>query len=118
MSFYLGYVLSREALRRLVETGLHWPEDLCARGPNGAEDAEIGKCLEQLQVAAMDTRDALGPERFLPFGPEHNMNLEMADVMRDKEYWYWQYIYYPPKMVINFYQAKCKDTSYSLRFRG
>ena len=56
-----GYVFSREALRRFGtrETGV-CPEDL------GAEDIEIGRCLETLGVVPGNTLDANGHSRFHP----------------------------------------------------
>ncbi|KAI0223064.1 Glycoprotein-N-acetylgalactosamine 3-beta-galactosyltransferase 1 [Lamellibrachia satsuma] len=56
-----GYVFSREALRRFGtrEKGV-CPEDL------GAEDIEIGRCLETLGVVPGNTLDANGHSRFHP----------------------------------------------------
>jgi glycoprotein-N-acetylgalactosamine 3-beta-galactosyltransferase len=47
-----GYVLSREALKRFAlqaitdETGI-----LCQKGNGGAEDVEMGKCMENVGVS-------------------------------------------------------------------
>ncbi|CAH1774641.1 unnamed protein product [Owenia fusiformis] len=57
-----GYVLSHEALRRLAEKGLQDPEH--CRKDGGAEDVEMGKCMEYLGVAVGDSRDAMGRSRF------------------------------------------------------
>uniref|UniRef100_A0A914DYV6 N-acetylgalactosaminide beta-1,3-galactosyltransferase n=1 Tax=Acrobeloides nanus TaxID=290746 RepID=A0A914DYV6_9BILA len=59
MSGGAGYVLSREAVKRLVEDGL--PDTRkCRGGEYGKEDIEIGKCLEKVGVVAGDSRDRNG----------------------------------------------------------
>ena len=67
-----GYVLSKEALKRFVETGLKNPK-LCRRDAGGAEDVEMGKCLEHLGVEAGDSRDPEGRKRFFPWVPSHHL---------------------------------------------
>lgn len=50
-----------------------------------------GKCLENVNVPAMDSRDSLGRGRFFPFVPEDHIMSESPDL----SYWYWKNIYYP-----------------------
>ena len=50
-----------------------------------------------MNVKAMDTRDAYGRGRFFPFVPEHHLIPGHVN----KDFWYWNYIYYPVKEVSN-----------------
>lgn len=89
MSGGAGYVLSKEALRRFVEVAIP-DEKLCRKDPGGAEDAEMGKCMENVNVFAGDSRDAELRGRFFPFVPQHHLIQDHVD----KDFWYWKYIYY------------------------
>ena len=62
-----GYVLSKEALRRLAEKG-HDPE-LC-RQDDGPEDRNIGRCMENLGVQTRNSTDAEGNSRFHCMNPD------------------------------------------------
>ena len=98
MSGGAGYVLSREALNRFVNRALVDKEQVICKTQEdtGAEDVEIGKCLENVNVVAGDSRDSMGRGRFFPFVPEHHLIPGHVS----KDFWYWQYIYYPSKEVI------------------
>ena len=68
----------------------------CRHDHNGAEDAEMGKCMSNLNVSAMDTRDSKGRGRFFPFQPDKHL---FSQLWKKKDFWYWKYIYYPVKKV-------------------
>ena len=96
---FLGYVLSAEALRRFVTKGITDKTGVVCRSDGaGAEDVEMGKCMENLNVEAGDSRDAQGRGRFFPFVPEHHLIPGHVP----KDFWYWQYIYYPSEEVCIF----------------
>lgn len=86
MSGSAGYVLSKEALRRFIEVRYcdlkkiikfdfaNLPNSkLCATSNAGAEDVEMGKCLQNVNVTAGDLKDSHGRGRFFPFIPEHHL---------------------------------------------
>ncbi|XP_017075049.1 LOW QUALITY PROTEIN: glycoprotein-N-acetylgalactosamine 3-beta-galactosyltransferase 1 [Drosophila eugracilis] len=89
MSGGAGYVLSREALRRFVVEGIPNPK-MCLPGTVVNEDIEIGRCMENLNVTAGDSRDEIGRGRMFPFIPEHHL----IPAKWDKNYWYWNYLFY------------------------
>lgn len=89
MSGGAGYVLSKEALRLFIEKALREPK-LCRSDNEGAEDVEMGKCMENVGVFAGDSRDSNQRGRFFPFVPEHHLIPGHVD----KSFWYWKYIFY------------------------
>lgn len=97
MSGGAGYVLSKEAVRRFVEKAIP-NKKLCRKDNDGAEDVEMGKCLEKVNVIAGDSRDHQSRGRFFPFVPEHHLIPHHTD----KKFWYWHYIYYKTDEVIKF----------------
>lgn len=88
MSGGAGYVLSRQALQEFVEEGL--AKHVCRQDNDGAEDVEMGLCLEKVGVKAMDSRDIYGRGRFFPFVPEDHLVADRSD----PGFWYWKFIYY------------------------
>ncbi|XP_042206146.1 glycoprotein-N-acetylgalactosamine 3-beta-galactosyltransferase 1-like isoform X2 [Homarus americanus] len=66
MSGGAGYVLSREAVRRLQDTNV---KECHVPGLTSYEDVNMGACMKALGVTAGDTRDSLGRPRFLPYPP-------------------------------------------------
>lgn len=55
-----------------------------------------GKCLHNVGVLAMDSRDEMKRGRFFPFIPKDHLF-----PTKDKNFWYWNYIYYPTDEVSN-----------------
>ncbi|ODM91374.1 Glycoprotein-N-acetylgalactosamine 3-beta-galactosyltransferase 1 [Orchesella cincta] len=92
MSGGAGYVLSKEALRKFITEAIP-DKQKCYEDHNGAEDLQLGKCMQNVNVTAGDSRDSFGRYRFLPFLPEkHIIPGEI-----EKSSWYWNYLYYPQK---------------------
>lgn len=107
MSGGAGYVLSKEAVIRLVEQAIP-DKSKCRQDNGGAEDVEIGKCLSKVDVKAGDSRDAEGRGRFFPFVPEHHL----IPGHTGKDSWYWKYIYYDAKEGIEC----CSDNAVSFHY--
>lgn len=82
-----GYVLSREAVTRLVERAIP-SAAMCRADGGGYEDVEMGKCLENVQAIAGDTRDAHGRERFFVNTPEFHLIAGKPDLTRWSKKWY------------------------------
>ena len=94
-----GYVLSREALQRFVTKGItDETGKICRKDGKGAEDAEMGKCMQNLNVPAGDTRDAMGRGRFLPLAP----NYHLIPKIMDKKFWLWTSSYYKFEVVPSY----------------
>ncbi|XP_043272134.1 glycoprotein-N-acetylgalactosamine 3-beta-galactosyltransferase 1-like [Venturia canescens] len=107
MSGGAGYVLSKEGLRKFVEEAL--PDNSTCRGDaGGAEDVEMGICLENVGVKAMDTRDPDGRGRFFPFDPEQHL---IPGYLNGLD-WYWEYVYYPS---VNNYDC-CSESAISFHY--
>ena len=102
MSGGAGYVLSREALDRFVNVALegntlHPGEKKyhCKiNSDTGAEDAEIGFCLESVDVKSGDSRDKEEKYTMFPFTPGTHLSIMGNSA---SPYWYWNNIYYPNK---------------------
>lgn len=81
MSGGAGYVLSREAVRRLVEDGINGKK--CnSRNPHVAEDVEVAKCLQTVGVVPGDSRDAQKRGRFFPFTPAKHVSPSFRQEVR------------------------------------
>ncbi|EFX84206.1 hypothetical protein DAPPUDRAFT_315134 [Daphnia pulex] len=102
-----GYVLSKEATRRFVKDG-YYNALICRHDHQGAEDLEMGKCMENLNVSTMDTRDSKGRGRFFPFSPE--LHYFPNEIPQDS--WYWRNIYYST----NKGSDCCSDSAISFHY--
>ncbi|XP_078676087.1 glycoprotein-N-acetylgalactosamine 3-beta-galactosyltransferase 1-like isoform X1 [Branchiostoma floridae x Branchiostoma belcheri] len=87
MSGGAGYVLSKEALRRLVTQGMDDPRK-CRLHSKAPEDLEIGRCLEKAGVTAGDSRDEEGRQTF------HCLSLQ-DHVLGNLPEWLHRYSTYP-----------------------
>ncbi|XP_030377834.1 glycoprotein-N-acetylgalactosamine 3-beta-galactosyltransferase 1-like [Scaptodrosophila lebanonensis] len=67
MSGGAGYVLSREAVRRLVKKAFPYPSKCKKQAYD--EDVEMGICLQNVNVVSGDSRDEKGLERFNGHNP-------------------------------------------------
>lgn len=63
---------------------------------SGAEDAEMGFCLESVEVKAGDSRDKDKKYTFFSFDPDTHLSIDGYSASPD---WYWNNIYYPNKNV-------------------
>ena len=82
--YYSGgaeYILSKETLKRLATTG---QDPKFCRQDGGAEDAELGKCMQNLGVKTANSTDILGRSRFHCFDPETHL-------MGGYPNWYYKY---------------------------
>ena len=66
----------------------------------GAEDAEMGFCLESVGVKAGDSRDLYEKYTFFPFDPATHVSIQGN---RAAPYWYWNNIAYPNKIVSTYF---------------
>lgn len=86
-----GYVLSKKAVEKFVTKLMH-NEEVCKLSEEGAEDLELGKCLENSTIF-IDERDELKQKRFFPVGVNEHLNEQNENV----SYWYDQMLYYDVK---------------------
>jgi glycoprotein-N-acetylgalactosamine 3-beta-galactosyltransferase len=56
----------------------------------------MGKCLEAVGVAAGDSRDSAGRQRFHPFSPEYHL----IQGSSPRDMWIWSYDFYGYKEVL------------------
>ncbi|CAG0898589.1 unnamed protein product [Darwinula stevensoni] len=75
-----GYLLSREALKRLVEKALpsHTSCPVCCS--EGGDDVAFVQCLRAVGVEIEESRDPSGRWRMFPFVPEHHLLPDAEEV--------------------------------------
>lgn len=81
-----GYVMSREALKRFTQQAMK-NSSLCKTDNTGAEDWQMGSCMDNVGVLAGDSRDKFNRERFLPFRA-------YSHLFSHRTNWYWDRKYY------------------------
>lgn len=86
-------VFSKEALKRFMNDPD--PDSPCNQDIEGADDVEIGKCMEKIGVVAGDGRDSDKRERFFPVHVEHFIEGHGLDMVP----WFKDYMYYKVKEV-------------------
>ncbi|XP_065575789.1 glycoprotein-N-acetylgalactosamine 3-beta-galactosyltransferase 1-like isoform X4 [Artemia franciscana] len=102
-----GYILSKEALRRFATISLNNKTICKIKGTEGIEeDVMMAKCLNNVGVKLMDSRDEKGRERFLPFQPSDHLVPGKISL----DHWYWNNVYYKAKKG----EGCCSDTLISL----
>lgn len=115
MSGGAGYVMSREALRRMAKEVIAEEvenKEICHPGSGGAEDLNLGNifsypchehisfiilfirtgtCLQQLNVTIGESRDDTLTPRFFPFPPGQHL---VPRLKKNEDFWYWNYSVY------------------------
>ena len=93
MSGGAGYVLSKAAVERFVNLALNESNSQNCRTNDdaGAEDVEMGKCLQSVNVTAGDSRDEKMRPRFFALTPDSMI----VPGVKDMDFWYWKNQFYP-----------------------
>lgn len=107
MSGGAGFVMSREALRRLVVEAFPNPE-LCDTKCFSADDVMIGRCLGKVNVFAGDSRDAHFHGRFFALQPVDHLGTDQIV----EDYWYWKNSYYFTKEGVD----DCSDNAITFHY--
>ncbi|KAH8279736.1 hypothetical protein KR054_003729 [Drosophila jambulina] len=89
MSGGAGYVLSRKAVELFVDAV--GEDSLCQPSDTGAEDYEMGKCLETLKVTVGESRDHYGRHRFFSLSL-HYFLIPQENVDEEEEFWLSKYL--------------------------
>ncbi|CAG0925890.1 unnamed protein product, partial [Notodromas monacha] len=87
-----GYILSKAALEKFVLKGLSNP-NICRQDSGGFEDAEMGICLDKLNVVYGDSRDPGKRWKFFPYAPD--IQLDPEGFKAEDKAWFSDYITHP-----------------------
>lgn len=100
-----GYILSRKALEKFGKKLVYDHKKCHSRG--GAEDAEMGRCLEH-EAIFVDCRDELHQKRFFPVSPG-----EYYGSATYGRWWYRDYTYYD---AVQGNLSCCSDTAVAFHY--
>lgn len=78
----------------------------------GAEDVELGKCLQNAGVIAGDSRDKDGRHRMFPLSPLYHFHRNNITKKSLLPKWFYQYMYYP----YNDTKECCSDSMISFHY--
>lgn len=81
-----GYVLSRAAVKKLVENGPTAGSKCRWTSHVGSEDVQLGGCLKELNITIIDGLDEHNKSSFLPFQLKTHLWQK-----KDPNFWYWNY---------------------------
>ncbi|XP_059489321.1 glycoprotein-N-acetylgalactosamine 3-beta-galactosyltransferase 1-like isoform X1 [Neocloeon triangulifer] len=111
MSGGAGFVLSKEAVRRVVTEAFDGKHKDCKLSTyeSEADDVLIAQCLYPVGVKIGESRDALGRNRFFPFDSEWHTHPHNKD---SKDWWYWDYIWWPSDETVD----NCSDEVISFHY--
>lgn len=91
-----GYILSKAAIKKVVEDGILSETSPCLRGDIGNEDVNVGNCLGRVGVVHGNDADDDGKPRLLIFSAGIMLNM---DRVSPRDGWIWKYVYHKPKFV-------------------
>lgn len=91
-----GYVMSKAALKKVVEDGILKKDGPCLKGDIGNEDLNVGNCLRRVGVVHGTDVDVENKPRFQLFPLSAMMTMDMYF---KNDSWYWKFVYYKPRFV-------------------
>ncbi|XP_065561828.1 glycoprotein-N-acetylgalactosamine 3-beta-galactosyltransferase 1-like isoform X3 [Artemia franciscana] len=107
-----GYIFSKQAVKIFVEEAIKDNTYCYPEINDWADDLQIGKCFEKLQVKLIDTRDENALHRFLPLSPF--FHLKPLENEEDRKSWWWSAAYYKDETY--FGGDCCSNTTISFHY--